>query len=374
MALEYHCPGCKTALGYEGLCWRCKAEQERKRVLEWTEKQVENKQKNLAENIQGISNYKSPEWTDFWNLLRYRNAITPAIQRAALAAGVFEPAELYYHAPKDVRDGLMNALLNTDNCNAEDELMKCLAMQGDDKVLDTFYEMEKKYQTGQSGEHINPMLYVHWGGWSFDKDGRRIPLTYDVCYPIVKGRKGEKSPVRIAQVRQDTCPHCGGKMADMLVLDGRDERLGFLNMDGIFTAVCCPDCVKFLDDAAFNRFTLDGGVEVLPSKLFNGSEKRECSIGPEDYQALAENQFILADKPVPLFYGSGIDVNNDENTLGGFGNWVQDCSYTSCPDCGKPMKYLAQIQWETLWDGSEGTLYIEVCPDCRIVSMQHQET
>lgn len=118
MALEYYCPVCKTALGYEGLCWRCKAEQERKRVLEWTEKQVENKQKNLAENIQGISNYKSPEWTDFWNLLRYRNAITPAIQRAALAAGVFEPAELYYHAPKDVRDGLMNALLNTDNCDA----------------------------------------------------------------------------------------------------------------------------------------------------------------------------------------------------------------------------------------------------------------
>lgn len=114
--IEYHCPVCKTALGYEGLCWRCKAEQERKRVL---------------------------EWTDFWNLLRYRNAITPAIQRAALAAGVFEPAELYYHAPKDVRDGLMNALMNTDNCNAEDELMKCLAMQGDDKVLNAFYEMEK---------------------------------------------------------------------------------------------------------------------------------------------------------------------------------------------------------------------------------------
>lgn len=123
-----------------------------------------------------------------------------------------------------------------------------------------------------------------------------------------------------------------------------------------------------------DMLVLDGGVEVLPSKLFDGSEKRECSIGPEDYQALAENQFVLADKPVPLFYGSGIDINNDENTLGGFGNWVQDCSYTSCPDCGKPMKYLAQIQWETLWDGSDGTLYIEVCPDCQIASMQHQET
>ena len=42
--------------------------------------------------------------------------------------------------------------------------------------------------------------------------------------------------------------------------------------------------------------------------------------------------------------------------------------------CDKPMKYLAQIQWDTLMDGTEGTLYIEFCPDCQIVSMQHQQT
>lgn len=47
---------------------------------------------------------------------------------------------------------------------------------------------------------------------------------------------------------------------------------------------------------------------------------------------------------------------------------------TTCPHCGKPMKYLAQIQWDTLFDGTEGTLYIEFCPDCKIVSMQHQQT
>ena len=46
----------------------------------------------------------------------------------------------------------------------------------------------------------------------------------------------------------------------------------------------------------------------------------------------------------------------------------------NCPGCGKPMKYLAQIQWDTVMDGTEGTLYIEFCPDCQIVSMQHQQT
>ena len=64
----------------------------------------------------------------------------------------------------------------------------------------------------------------------------------------------------------------------------------------------------------------------------------------------------------------------DVNTIGGFANWVQDTEYTACPHCGKPMKYLAQIQWDTVFDCAEGTLYIEFCPDCQIVSMQHQQT
>ena len=53
------------------------------------------------------------------------------------------------------------------------------------------------------------------------------------------------SPVRIGRAREDTCPHCGGRMADMLVLDGRDERLKFLGLGGILTATCCPNCVGF---------------------------------------------------------------------------------------------------------------------------------
>ena len=33
MSLKYTCPGCGTPLGYEGLCWKCKSEQERKLLL-----------------------------------------------------------------------------------------------------------------------------------------------------------------------------------------------------------------------------------------------------------------------------------------------------------------------------------------------------
>lgn len=104
MKLKYNCPGCGTPLGYEGLCWKCKCEQERNAALAWSSEQIAEKQKNLIQSIQRLADMEDPEHTDFWQLLGYRNAITPEIQRAALAAEVFYPNELYYHAPADVRE------------------------------------------------------------------------------------------------------------------------------------------------------------------------------------------------------------------------------------------------------------------------------
>ena len=371
MELKYTCPGCGTPLGYDGLCWKCKTEQERNAVLAWTPEQVAEKQNSLIQNIRRLADLKDPELTDFWKLLSYRDAITPEIQRAALAAGIFYPCELYYRAPKDVRDGLIAALLETEDSHEAGHLMCCLAMQGDDRALETLLELERNPRPWHKVLYVDPSSYAQCGGWTFDQAGHRVQLNYDVCYPMVKGTAEERSPVRIGRVRKDTCPHCGGWMVDMLVLDGRDARLRFLGLDGILTAACCPNCVGFLEGPAFNRFTLDGGVELLSSKTFDGAEKMECYVRPEDYKALAENAFVLGKTPVPLFYGAACE---DVNTVGGFANWVQDWEYAPCPQCGKPMRYLAQIQWDTIMDGMEGTLYMEVCPDCHIVSMQHQQT
>ena len=94
MSLKYTCPGCGTPLGYEGLCWKCKSEQERKAALAWTPEQIIEKQRNLIQNIQRLAEMEDPEFTDFWQLLGYRDAIDPEIQRSALAAEVFWPCEI----------------------------------------------------------------------------------------------------------------------------------------------------------------------------------------------------------------------------------------------------------------------------------------
>ena len=47
MSLKYTCPSCGTPLGYEGLCWKCKCEQERQAALAWTPEQIVEKQRKL---------------------------------------------------------------------------------------------------------------------------------------------------------------------------------------------------------------------------------------------------------------------------------------------------------------------------------------
>ena len=76
MSLKYTCPSCGTPLGYEGLCWKCKCEQERQAALAWMPEQIVEKQRNLIQNIQRLADMEDPEFADFWQLLGYHDAIT----------------------------------------------------------------------------------------------------------------------------------------------------------------------------------------------------------------------------------------------------------------------------------------------------------
>ena len=94
MKLNYQCPICGTPLGYEGLCWKCKSEQDRQSVMNWTAEQIKEKQELLISNIQRLADMEDPEFTIFWQLLSYQNAITPEIQSKALTAEIYYPCSI----------------------------------------------------------------------------------------------------------------------------------------------------------------------------------------------------------------------------------------------------------------------------------------
>ena len=99
----------------------------------------------------------------------------------------------------------------------------------------------------------------------------------------------------------------------------------------------------------------------------------ENYLGDEGLAELVNNSLVLAERHVPPFYGAYYE---GVSTIGGFANWIQDWQYLECPECGRPMKYAAQIEWDMLFDeyGGEGTLYLEICPDCHIAGLLHQQT
>lgn len=363
--LKYKCKRCGEPLGFDGICWRCRVEENRQKVLCLSENDINRLIDKIVENIEEL-----PEWGEdydnFMDLFCYRGVVPFKIQEAALEKQIYFPAQIYYKSSSEVRDKLIRRLYDAEGSIKGAELMSCLAMQGDDVSLDALYRLEQNPPSWRSQLYVNPSIYAQDGGWTFNKDKKRTKLVYDTCYVMEKGESKTNSPVKIGEVTQKRCEHCGCNMVDMLTIDGRDNSMSFLNVDGIIKATCCPNCIS-MSEGVFLKYSLDGKSEILDFDPFN----IENNMSEEEVKAICDNTFVLSEKPVPLFYGANAE---DLNTIGGFANWVQDWEYRECPQCKKSMRYLAQIQWSTIDDFMEGTLYFEICTDCKTIAIFHQQT
>lgn len=367
MGLNYKCPECGTSLGYEGLCWRCKAKHKREEINNWTLQEIEDKKKQVIEKLKTLDDefYKTDEWDIFHDLMTV-GADCSEISKVALENNIFYPSELYYKASEKITDELIEKLINAESSDEGSQLLRCVAMAGGKKAQDILHELKVNPKPWRKSLYVDSDVYAEEAGWTFDEGNNYIKLNYDKCYSFELGDKKDENGTFIGRERGERCPHCGCELIDILVIDGKDERFSFLGLDGIITASCCPNCVTFATDGISNRFTLDGKNEILE---YEGME--ENYYRDEEIESLVNNRFVVSEKERHVFYGA---YGDDVNTIGGFASWVQDWEYRECPECGKKMKYLAQIHWGTIEDCAEGTLYIEICPECKIVTMFHQQT
>lgn len=367
MGLNYQCRECGTPLGFEGLCWRCRARHHREDVNSWSAEEIEEKKKQVMEKLkvsQDNEFYKTDE-RELFNDLMTRGIDCKEIASIACERGIYYPSELYYKADEEVRDKLIEKLMTTESVNEGSHLLGCLAMIGDKKAQDILHELKIHPRPWRKKLYVDSDIYAEQAGWTFDSKNEYIKLNYDKCFSFELGEAKDEKGTLIARKRGEKCPHCGCELMDILVIDGRDERFEFLGLDGLITASCCPNCVTLVEGIS-NRFTLDGKSEILG---YEGEE--ESYICEETINEMAANRFVVSEKERPFFYGA---FNDDVNTIGGFASWVQDWEYRECPQCGRKMKYLAQIHWGTIDEGAEGTLFIEICPDCKIITMFHQQT
>ena len=371
MGLDYQCSECSRPLGFKGICWMCRSKIQQEKVRNWTDEEKQQKVQTIIANIEQLKEYGSDEFEDASHLLNFHDVCPPELQRAAAKHKVTQLDKIYYHAPADVRDTLIHYLQETENPMEAANYMCCLAMQGDETSLEVLLELQTNPREWRKRLYVDPSVYAQGGGWTFDETGKRQSLIFSECFPLEE-ESDESQAAIIGRLRSENCPDCHTKMVDLLVLNGRDPRLQFLGIDGIFTATCCPNCVSY-SEGVFSRFTLEGGSEPIQNDSQFEDFGYRHRLTKEELQCFIDNsaKLGLSQHSAPIFYGSDSDILN---TIGGFAGWVQDPDYIACPDCGKSMRYLAQLHWDTLIEGMEGTLFIEVCTDCHTAAVVHQQT
>ena len=115
MSLKYKCPECGIPLGFEGLCWRCRAKKHREEVDNWTDKEIEEKINQVIEKLKVSTEdnfYETDEYEIFQDLMT-KGVYVEEFSKIAFEREIFYPSELYYKASDEVRDRLIEKIMNT---------------------------------------------------------------------------------------------------------------------------------------------------------------------------------------------------------------------------------------------------------------------
>ena len=367
------CPKCgENTIYFDGICHSCSQRQRRDEILNLSADEVEAMILKIVDRIDEIEKWDEI-YNDFWALFSLLGIHDPRIARAAAAAEIYCPPELYFGAPKDVRDALIAKLdsLQDNTKNTLNDLLCALAWQGDEQTTQLFYELYQNPRPWRQKLYAGTEIYAQIGGWSFDRMGERKSLVFDKCLTAVRVKNGTDEnrelansgvnlntdeSVQIGEPTGQKCEFCGCEMLDMLRLKAGEPRLAFLNLkrDAIFR--CCPTCIGSV--VYFCKRGTDGEIELS----YKGEGFTESYFSKEDMARLCDMKFKLGGEVSP-FYGcfEELDV-----TVGAYPQWVQDVSYLSCPSCGGTMKHLAQIPFGELVQG-EGVIYVQICEKCEVL-------
>lgn len=367
------CPKCgENRIYFDGICHSCSQRQRREEILNLSADEVEAMILKIAERIDEIEKWDEI-YNDFWALFSLLDIHDPRIARAAAAAEIYCPPELYFGAPKDVRDALVRKLASLqDNAkNTLNDLLCALAWQGDEQTTQLFYELYQNPRPWRQKLYAGTEVYAQIGGWSFDRMGERKSLVFNKCLAAVRVKDGaEKNcelansgvnlnadePVQIGRPTGQKCEFCGCEMLDMLRLKASEPRLAFLNLkhDAIFR--CCPTCIGSV------VYFCKRGADGEPELSYKGEGFTESYFSQEDMTRLCDMKFKLGGEVSP-FYGCFGEL---DTTVGGYPQWVQDAEYLACPSCGGTMKHLAQIPFGELVQG-EGVIYVQICEKCEVL-------
>lgn len=314
-------------------------------------------EEKIAKAIDQLINSKNSYFCTY--LIREKEIKSPEFAKAALKANIFYPSILYQDAAPETRDQLIY-LLDQEQINQSDvnNGLLALAMIGDEKVVEYFKKWEENPPIWRKDLFTGPYGYAMEGNWCIE-DGQKKSLIYNTCYAIEQVDTCLPNENIFGGASKDICPYCGSNYINMLVIDGKDERLAFLGLHGKIKIKYCDSCLPW-EEFLYCKYEEDQESTVIHHT--NG-----CGEFCEEEMINKQKPFIISKKPVSNHYCDPFD----KCAIGGAPSFVDDAKFASCPNCGKRMKHLAQLgeEWTTC-----GTEYIQICTDCKIAAVTYQQT
>lgn len=294
-------------------------------------------------------------------LIRKQNIKEPAFAEAALEQGIFKPAILYKDASPQVRDKLIALLEEEENNTLNiDGILLAMAAIGDEVVVEAFKRWEENPPAWRKKLYVGPTSYALEGGWCIE-DGVKKMLTYDISYELQEVKECETEQNVYGGESEDKCPHCGSNYVDILVLDGKDPRLAFLGIEGKIKIKTCINCLPW-EEYILCKYEEDGESKVIGQESGSGEQIEE----DEDWEI--EKYFVLSKEPVAKHYCS----RWNGSAVGGVPMYVDDAEYVTCPECGKRMRHLAQL--DSKFTDYDGNIYVQLCKSCRIAATLYQQS
>jgi hypothetical protein len=168
-------------------------------------------------------------------------------------------------------------------------------------------------------------------------------------------------PARVGGAGAALCGVCGQRAHRLLTLDPVPAGLGVTSVAALALETCFR-CI-WEDSELWWKHDASGRPAAHPRQRGNPAHAIEAA-------PLRETAVRLVSTPARWYWQDANHERENLSRLGGYPSWLQGAGYPSCPECGKTMPFLFQLDCVCPGDGgetfSDGILYTFWCDGCRV--------
>lgn len=281
---------------------------------------------------------------------------------------IFYPGVIYHGASPDVAARIVEMLPGDDT----NHMLVALAWIGDEVVRDAFRAWRAVPPEWVARLHIPPHRYAEQAGWEMTPQGESRDLFVRGCHPLVEPgtEQVDAGIARVVDDHDEACGWCGRRMATLLDLDLGSPKLAFLGLRGRRLRIAtCDVCTCY--GTVLTRIDPDG------DSSWHGSNRRPDYLPEkvEDWGRLPGGCLVYGERPRHWLEAADWLVPGVRfSQVGGHPTWIQDAEYPRCPECERPMPFVAQVSNEDCQEHAEGIYYMFACPECGVAATTYQQS